>query len=80
VHRLEDTHPADDVIDVPGTSEEGTQQGRVLAVGRGKPPSDGTRIPLAIKVGDKILFGRHARTEIQIDGPPLPIICETATP
>jgi chaperonin GroES len=76
VHRFEDTHPADDVIDVPGASEEETQQGKVLAVGRGKPPSDGTRVPLAIKVGDKILFGRHPRTEIHIDGQAVLVVRE----
>jgi chaperonin GroES len=78
VHRLEDAPPADHVIDAAAAvaSEEETQQGEVLAVGRGKPPSDATKVPLAIKVGDKILFGRHPRTEIHIDGQAVLVVRE----
>jgi len=77
VHHVEDTQTADHLIDLAGaTPEEETQRGEVLAVGRGKPPNDGTRVLLAIKVGDKILFGRHPRTEIQIDGQPVLVVRE----
>jgi chaperonin GroES len=76
VHHVEDTQAADHVIDVPAASEDETQQGEVLAVGRGKPPSGATKVALAIKVGDKILFGRHPRTEIQIDGQAVLVVRE----
>ncbi len=68
VHRLDEEQAADRVIDAPGVSQEEPQKGKVLAVGRSNAPNGGTRVALAIKVGDNILFGRQPRTEISIDG------------
>jgi chaperonin GroES len=76
VHRLDDKQTADGVSDVTAVSAEDPEQGKVLAVGRGKPPGDRTPAPLAIKVGDTILFGRHPRTEISIDGQAVLVVRE----
>jgi chaperonin GroES len=68
VRPLAHEHSAGLVIDAPGSSGEQPQEGEVLAVGGGNVAKDGTRVVLEVKVGDRILFGRHAGTEISIDG------------
>ncbi|NIV98350.1 co-chaperone GroES [Candidatus Saccharibacteria bacterium] len=54
-------------IIIPDTAKEKPQRGKVVAVGTGKIGKDGKRIPLEVKVGDRILFGKYAGTEIKID-------------
>jgi chaperonin GroES len=54
-------------IVIPDTAKEKPQRGKVVAVGAGKMDKDGKRIPLEVKVGDRILFGKYAGTEIKID-------------
>jgi len=54
---------------IPDTaSKERPQEGDVIAVGKGKLLDNGTRNPIDIKVGDRVLFGKYAGTEIKIDG------------
>ena len=52
---------------IPDTAKEKPQEGRVVAVGPGKQ-DDGKVIPLGVKAGDKILFGKYSGTEIKLDG------------
>lgn len=53
---------------IPDSAKEKPQQGKVLAVGHGKRMDDGKLIPLDVKVGDKILFGKYSGNEVKIDG------------
>jgi chaperonin GroES len=55
-------------IIIPDTAKEKPQQGEVVAVGKGKLTEDGKLIPLQVKVGDQVLFGKYAGTEVTIDG------------
>ena len=54
-------------IIIPDTAKEKPMEGKVIAVGTGKLDDNGKRIPLEVKVGDRILFGKYAGTEIKID-------------
>ena len=53
---------------IPDTAKERPQQGEVMAVGPGRITEDGKKIPMEVKVGDKVLYGKYAGTEISIDG------------
>ena len=53
---------------IPDTAKEKPQEGKVVAVGKGKVTEDGKVIPLDVKPGDKILFGKYSGTEIKIEG------------
>ena len=55
-------------IIIPDTAKEKPQQGKVIAVGKGKVGDDGKITPLDVKVGDRILFGKYSGSEIKIDG------------
>lgn len=55
-------------IIIPDTAKEKPMQGEVVAVGNGKVTEDGKVLPLSVKVGDKVLYGKYADTEIKIDG------------
>jgi chaperonin GroES len=55
-------------IIIPDTAKEKPQHGKVIAVGKGKVNDDGKLMPLDVKVGDKILFGKYSGSEIKIDG------------
>jgi len=55
-------------IIIPDTAKEKPQEGKVVAAGPGKRDDEGKRIPLNVKEGDQILFGRYAGTEVKIDG------------
>ena len=55
-------------IIIPDTAKEKPQEGKVVAVGRGKLNDDGKVIPLDVKAGDRILFGKYSGSEIKIDG------------
>ena len=54
-------------IIIPDTAKEKPQEGKVIAVGKGKTNDDGKLIPLDVKVGDRILFGKYSGSEIKID-------------
>jgi chaperonin GroES len=55
-------------IIIPDTAKEKPQEGKVIAVGPGKWDENGKRIPLDVKKGDRVLFGKYASNEIKIDG------------
>jgi len=54
-------------IIIPDTAKEKPQEGEVIAVGGGKKTEEGKVIPLDVKAGDRILFGKYSGTEIKID-------------
>ncbi|MDH5174885.1 MAG: co-chaperone GroES [Elusimicrobiota bacterium] len=54
-------------IIIPDTAKEKPQEGKVVAVGKGKITEEGKTLPLDVKVGDKILFGKYSGNEIKID-------------
>ncbi len=62
---------------LPETAKEKPQQGIVLAVGEGKRDEEGDRIPMDVKVGDRILFAKYAGTEIKLNGKKLLIMKES---
>ena len=68
VRRLEEEEKTKGGIIIPDTAKEKPQEGKVIAVGKGKMTEDGKLIPLDVKVGDKILFGKYSGTEIKIEG------------
>jgi chaperonin GroES len=55
-------------IIIPDTAKEKPQEGKVIAVGKGKPNEDGKVTPLDVKAGDRILFGKYSGTEIKLNG------------
>ena len=63
-------------IVLPDTAKEKPQEGRVLAVGPGERDEDGDRIPVELKVGDRVLFQKYAGTEFKIDEEELLILAE----
>ena len=69
VRRLEDAvEKTKGGIIIPDTAKEKPQQGKVIAVGKGKVNDDGKLTPLDVKTGDTILFGKYSGSEIKIDG------------
>lgn len=63
-------------IVLPDTAKEKPQQGEVLAVGTGKVLENGQKVPLEVKVGDKVIFSKYAGTEIKLDGEEVLILGE----
>ncbi len=68
VKRLEEMQVTKGGIYIPDTAKEKPVEGKVVAVGPGKVNEQGNRVPLNLKEGDKILFGRYAGSEIKIEG------------
>jgi chaperonin GroES len=68
VKRLEEENVTAGGILIPDTAKEKPQRGEIVAVGKGKTADDGKLIPMDVKVGDKVLFGKYAGTEIKMDG------------
>jgi chaperonin GroES len=68
VKRLEEETKTAGGIFIPETAKEKPQKGEVIAVGKGKKTEDGKVLPVDVKKGDKVLFGKYAGTEIKIDG------------
>jgi chaperonin GroES len=68
VQRIEEGEQKVGGIIIPDTAKEKPQQGTVIAVGNGKSTDDGKRVPLDVKAGDTILFGKYSGQEIKIDG------------
>ena len=67
VQRLEVGEQKKGGIIIPDTAKEKPMEGKIVAVGGGKCKDDGTKIPLDVKVGDKVLFGKYAGTEVKLD-------------
>jgi chaperonin GroES len=76
VKRLEEEQKTAGGIIIPDTAKERPQQGKVMAAGDGKFRDNGTRSPLDVKVGDRILFSKYAGTDIKVEGEELLIIRE----
>jgi chaperonin GroES len=68
VERIEEQEQRVGGIIIPDTAKEKPQQGRVVAVGKGRVNDRGEVFPLDVKAGDTVLFGKYAGTEIKIDG------------
>ena len=68
VRRIEEGEQKVGGIIIPDSAKEKPQQGKVIAVGAGKIKDDGKRVPLDVKEGDTILFGKYSGQEIKLDG------------
>jgi len=68
VKRIEEDAKSKGGIIIPDTAKEKPQEGRVIAVGKGKVNDDGELRPLDVHKGDRILFGKYSGTEIQLEG------------
>jgi chaperonin GroES len=55
-------------IILPGTAQEKPSKGEVIAVGTGRVLDDGKKVPMNVKTGDKVLYGKYSGTEVKIDG------------
>lgn len=67
VKRVEEEEVKKGGIIIPDTAKEKPQQGKVIAVGTGKVNEDGKRVPLEVKEGDRVLFGKYTGTEVTIE-------------
>jgi chaperonin GroES len=74
--RLEDSDQTVGSIIIPDSAKEKPQQGIVIAAGLGKTNEHGTRVPVEVRAGDQILFGKYAGQEIRLDGDDFLIVKE----
>jgi chaperonin GroES len=68
VERVKEEEKTKGGIIIPDTAKEKPVEGKIIAVGAGKVLDDGKRVPLQVKAGDRVLFGKYAGTEIKIEG------------
>ncbi len=68
VQRVEEEEKTKGGIIIPDTAKEKPQEGKIVAVGKGKLGDDGKVHPLDVKVGDRILFGKYSGTEVKLSG------------
>ncbi len=68
VQRVEEEERTKGGIIIPDTAKEKPQEGKVIAVGKGKFGDDGKLIPMDVKAGDRILFGKYSGSEVKLDG------------
>jgi chaperonin GroES len=68
VKRIEEEEKSKGGIIIPDTAKEKPQEGKVVAVGKGKTGDDGKITPLDVKVNDRVLFGKYSGSEINMDG------------
>jgi chaperonin GroES len=68
VMRVQEEEKTKGGIIIPDTAKEKPQEGKVIAVGKGKVNDAGKLVPLDVKAGDRILFGKYSGTEVKIDG------------
>ena len=68
VKRVEEETKTAGGIFIPETAKEKPQRGEIVAAGNGKKTEEGKVLPLDVKVGDKVLFGKYSGTEIKVDG------------
>ena len=76
VKRLEEERKTASGIVIPDTAAEKPDQGEVVAIGTGKKTEDGKVIPLQVKVGDKILFGKYSGQTVKVQGEELLVMKE----
>jgi len=67
VERIEEQEVMKGGIIIPDTAKEKPQEAKVIAVGGGKVTDEGTKLPMDVKVGDRILFGKYSGSEVRID-------------
>jgi len=77
VRRLESEEKTKGGIFIPDSAKEKPQQGEIIAVGPGGRDEAGKLIPLDVKAGDKVLFGKWSGTEVKLDGQELLIMKES---
>ncbi len=77
VRRMAEEEKTAGGIFIPDTAKEKPQRGEVVATGKGRVTEDGKTLPLEVKVGDKILFGKYSGTELKLDGKEYLMITET---
>jgi len=68
VKRLEEQDAKHGSLIIPDTAKEKPQEGKIIAVGTGRVTDDGKTLPLAVKQGDRILFGKYSGNEVRLDG------------
>ena len=76
VKALEETEEMRGGLYIPDTAKEKPQQGTVIAVGPGRITDEGNKLPMDVKEGDTILYGKYSGTEVTVDGDELLIIRE----
>ena len=76
VRALEDAETMRGGLYIPDTAKEKPQQGEIVAVGPGRF-DEGKRVPMDVKVGDKVLYGKYSGTEVTVDGEQLLILRES---
>jgi chaperonin GroES len=67
VERIEEQEGRQGSIIIPDTAKDKPQEGRVVAAGNGRVLEDGTRVPLDVKLGDRVLFGKYSGSEVKVD-------------
>ena len=68
VKRIDEGEQVTGGIIIPDTAKEKPQEGEVIAAGEGKYRTDGSRQPMDVKAGDRVLFGKYTSSEIRVDG------------
>jgi chaperonin GroES len=68
VKRVEEEEKTKGGIIIPDTAKEKPQEGQIIAVGPGKVTDEGKKIPMEVKAGDRVLFGKYSGSEIKMDG------------
>jgi chaperonin GroES len=68
VQRIEEQEQMRGGLYIPDTAKEKPQEGKVIAVGNGRLLENGSRTPIDIKAGDRVLFGKYSGTEVKLDG------------
>ena len=68
VKRLDEQNEKHGSLIIPDTAKEKPQEGKIIAVGTGRVTDDGKNLPLAVKAGDRILFGKYSGNEVRLDG------------
>ena len=68
VERIEEEEKTKGGIIIPDTAKEKPQEGKIVAVGKGKVNDDGKVVPLSVKAGDRILFAKYSGSEVKLNG------------
>jgi chaperonin GroES len=76
IKRLEEQDEKHGSIIIPDSAKEKPQEGQVIAAGTGRVTEDGKKLPLVVKAGDRVLFGKYSGSEVKIDGEELLIMKE----
>jgi chaperonin GroES len=77
IRALEESEQMRGGLYIPDTAKEKPQQGEVVAVGPGKFDEKGSRVPMDVKAGDKVLYGKYSGTEVTVGGEQLLILRES---